>query len=119
MNKRLWVAVLGLTLVTDAPPIALGYLLFRVWHITILRALPVLIALALIDTYLNHLAKPYVRRWIWQYEARIDLTLRPGAKVPKGSRVQGKDEKDVWETTKDQYADAEGKICLMLNKVRA
>ncbi len=119
MNKRALIAALVFTLVSMAPPIALGYLLFRIWHLTLLHAAPLIIALALIDTYLSNLAHPYIRRWVHGFEALIDLKFAPGTKVPKGTRFQGKDASDIWETAKDLYADAEGKLCLMLNKVRA
>ncbi len=117
MNKRATIAALVFTIVMMAPPLALGYLLFRVWHMTILHASPAIIALALIDTYLSNLAHPHIRRWVHGYQACIDLTVPAGTSVPKGTRFQGKDANDVWETVVDQTADETGKICLKLNRV--
>lgn len=119
MNKRAALAALVFTIVMMAPPLALGYLLFRVWHVSLLRASPLIVALALIDTYLSNLANPYIRQWVHGYQACIDLTVPAGTKVPKGSRFSGKDSTDVWESVIDQTADETGKVCLKLRRVRA
>ena len=119
MNKRIWAAVLGTTLVTIAPPFALGYLLFRVWNVSLLHASPLILAVAIVTSHLCQRLITRLKPWAHGYEACIDLTLKPGAKIPQNTRFQGKDANDVWETVKDQYADAEGKVCLKLNRVRA
>lgn len=117
MNKRLWVAVIGSTLATIAPPLSLGYLLFRVLDVSLLRALPLIIALAIVNAYLSQRLVLRLRPWVYGYEARIDLKTIPGHVIPEGTRLQGKDSGDVWTTVKDQTADKDGKVCLMLKRV--
>lgn len=118
MNKRAFAAALIFTIVMMAPPLALGFLLFRIWHLTLLRASPLIIALAIVDTYLSQLALPHIRRWVHGYEACIDLKVPAGTIVPKGTRFAGKDKSDIWDTVADQTADKDGKVCLMLKRVK-